>query len=102
MTGTMYLIIERHRSGDYTGDQRVSEMDRETVVKEITQGQYENVVRVVEVDLAHGKCRDATKEIAIDVCEIWSDRGGELLDWERDFIEEWVGFEAARAFPRAA
>ena len=102
MTNPLYIVFERHISGDYTADQRTSEMDRATVVKEIAQGQYEDIVRVLEIDPANGTCRDATKDIAIDVCEIWSDRGGELFDWERDFLEEWVSFEAARAFPRAA
>lgn len=102
MITPLYLVFERHHTGDYTADQRACEMGRATVTKEIAQGQYENVVCILEIDPANGTCRDATKDVAIDVCEIWADCGRELLDWERDFIEEWVGFEAAHAFPRVA
>jgi hypothetical protein len=43
------------------------EADRDTLVRNILEGQYESPVRVVAFNLAEGWCRDASAEIADEV-----------------------------------
>jgi hypothetical protein len=43
-----------------------------------------------------------TEDIAWEVSAVWSRDGEPLSDWQQDFIEQIIGLEAARAFPRAA
>lgn len=47
-------------------------------------------------------CNDVTEEVAWRVCEALRVNGEELSSWQRDFIEQNIGLEAALAFPRAA
>lgn len=98
----IYIVIVGHANGDYFPEQNVSETDRASVVKDIAEGQYGWLQRVLELNPVEGICRDVTEDIAWEVSTIWSMRGEPLSDFQRDFIEEQIGFAAARAFPRAA
>ena len=44
-------------------------LTRGAVIKDILDGQIEDVARVLEIDEAAGTCRDVTTEIANDVCD---------------------------------
>lgn len=98
----MYILIVGHANGDYFPEQNVSETDRASVVKDIADGQYGWLQRVFELNPVEGTCRDVTEDIAWEVSAIWSMRGEPLSDFQRDFIEEQIGFDAARSFRSAA
>lgn len=98
----IYIVIVGHANGDYFPEQNVSETDRASVVKDIAEGQYGWLQRVLEVNPVEGICRDCTEDVALSVSEIWADRGEPLTEFQRDFIEEQLGLDAARYFPRAA
>lgn len=98
---TLYLVIVGHKSGDFIPEQNVS-VDRKTVVRDIASGQYEGLVQVLECNPVEHVCDDVTKDLAWEVSALWSEYGEPLNDWQRDFIEQTIGIEAANAFPRAA
>lgn len=98
----IYIVIEGHLGGSYLPERNVSELDRKTTVKDIAEAQWDDVLQVIECSPAEHACLDVTKDIALDVSEVWADRGEPLADWQLDFIERHLGIETARHFRRAA
>lgn len=98
----IYLVIGTDKDGAYLPEQRISDLDRATVIKDIADGQYEDLIQVIECNPVEGICRDVTEDIAWEVSAIWSANGEQLSDWQQDFIEQIIGLDAAGAFPRAA
>ena len=98
----VYVVIVAHESGDFLPEQNVSEMDRKTVVRDIANGQHKELTQVLGCNPVEGICRDCTEDLAWEVSALWSEYGEPLDDWQRDFIEQTIGLEAANAFPRAA
>lgn len=64
---------------------------RATIVADIASAQHEDIKRIIAVDLANGKCWDASREIALDVLEIFRTERDEIPDWGRPFLEEHLG-----------
>ena len=67
-----YIVLVAHQSGEYLPEQSVSSLDRATVVKDIADGQYEDLIQVIELNPVEGTCRDVTEDIAWEVSAIWS------------------------------
>lgn len=57
-----YLVLCDHKDGPYIPETSVAWMDRATVTKHLTQGQYRQPVKVIEFIPVAGTCRDATDE----------------------------------------
>lgn len=98
----IYLLVAADKGGAYLPERKLSDLDRATTVKDIAAGQYEDLIQVIELNPVEGTCRDVTEDIAWEVSAIWSANGEPLSDWQQDFIEQTIGLEAARSFPRAA
>lgn len=98
----IYLVIGTDKDDAYLPERKLSDLDRATVIKDIADGQYEGLIQVIECNPVEGICRDVTEDIAWKVSAIWSANGEPLSDWQQDFIEQTIGLEAARSFPRAA
>lgn len=98
----IYLLVAADKGGAYLPERKLSDLDRATTVKDIADGQYEDLIQVIELNPVEGTCRDVTEDIAWEVSAIWSANGEPLSDWQQDFIEQTIGLEAARSFPRAA
>ena len=98
----IYLMIGTDKDGAYLPERKLSDLDRATVIKDIADGQYEGLTQVLEINPAEGICRDVTEDMAWEVSALWSRDGEPLSDWQRDFIEQTIGLEAARSYPRAA
>jgi len=98
----IYLVAAGHKDGGYLPERKLSDLDRATTVKDVADGQYEDISQIIECNPVEGTCRDVTEDIAWEVSAIWSANGEQLSGWKRDFIEQTIGLEAARAFPRAA
>ena len=96
------LLVAADKGGAYLPERKLSDLDRATVIKDIAGGQYEDLIQVIELNPVEGTCRDVTEDIAWEVSAIWSANGEPLSDWQQDFIEQTIGLEAARSFPRAA
>ena len=97
----VYVVIVAHESGDFIPEQPVY-VDRKTVVRDIANGQYEELVQVLECNPVEHICNDCSEDIAWEVSARWADDGEPLTDWQRDFIEQFLGLDVANAFPRAA
>jgi hypothetical protein len=74
--------------------------DRETVIRNLTEGQYNNPVRIVCFNTAEGSARDVTEEIAREIQDWASSKGEQLSPGLRDFID-WQIDQAARLASRS-
>src|SRR5215204_1826911 len=61
--------------------------DRESLVRDLMGGQYNNPARIVCFNTAQGTSRDATLEIAQEIQDRVSRKGEEISPGLRDFIE---------------
>lgn len=97
-----YLVIVNCPRGGYSPEQNVCEMDRATVLRDIANAQYDDLVQVLELNPVEKICNDVTADFCREVMELWESEGQPLRDWQFEFVETHVGFEAANAFKRAA
>ena len=68
-----------------------AETDRETVIRNLRSGQYNNPVRIVAFNTSEGWSRDVTREIAREIKERADRTGDKLSPGLRDFIEYQIG-----------
>ena len=61
--------------------------DRETVIRDLTVGQYNNPVRIVCFNTAEGRARDVTEEIVREIQDRAARKNEELSPGLREFIE---------------
>jgi hypothetical protein len=61
--------------------------DRETLIRDLTGGQYNNPVRIVAFNTAQGWSRDVTTEIAREVLDRASAKAEELTGAVQEFVE---------------
>jgi hypothetical protein len=97
-TQPLYLVLCGRKIDEYAPERDVKDMDRAGTIKDIADGQFENLTRVLEI----GSGADVTADLAKDVMTIWA-RSGEPLSYSQyQFVELHVGTRAARSFLRAA
>jgi len=61
--------------------------DRESLIRDLMGGQYNNPVRIVCFNTAQGTSRDATSEIAQEIQDRVSRKAEEISPGLRDFVE---------------
>jgi hypothetical protein len=64
-----------------------ADADRETLIQDLLDGQYEDPIRIVAFNTAQGWSRDVTKDIANELQEICAERG-ETPGSIEEFIRE--------------
>jgi hypothetical protein len=64
-----------------------SQADRETLIPDLLDGQYEDPIRIVAFNTAQGWSRDVTEEIASEPNQRCADRG-EVPSSLQDFLDE--------------
>ena len=62
--------------------------DRETIIRNMMSGQYQNPVRVVAFNTAEGWSRDVITEIAREIYSRAERSGDELSPGLRDFVDD--------------
>jgi hypothetical protein len=84
----IYLVVSH--GGTITPERNVSDLDRATTIKDIAEGQFTDVVQVLEMNPTEGTCRDVTEEIlraawpfGID----YNDFQAWLFDHKRDYLK---------------
>lgn len=97
-----YIAVCSSKTGNYVRERDVADTDRKTTVADISSGEIEDVVQVLEVNPVEGTCRDVTEDIAREVMTAWANDAEPLLDWQFDFVEQFVSMQAAQSFRRAA
>jgi hypothetical protein len=65
--------------------------DRETVIRNLMSGQYNDPVRIVAFNTTEGWARDVTEEIASVIRDRANRSGEELSAGLRDFIDREIG-----------
>jgi hypothetical protein len=84
----VYMVLDDFgQSGRVYREADEREADRETVLRDLIAGQYNNPVRIVCFNTAQGTSRDATTEIAQEIKDRSERKGDELSQGLRDFIE---------------
>ena len=75
--------------------------DRESLIRDLIDGQFNNPVRIVCFNTARGTSRDVTFEIAREIQDRVSRKGEEMSPGLRDFIE-WELDRAKRLYSHSA
>lgn len=75
----------------YFPELRKGDCTKATIVADIAGAHHEDIKRIIAVDIANGKCWDASKEIAEDVLAALRVDHEEIPCWIRDFLEEHLG-----------
>lgn len=58
-----YLVVVAHPRGDYLPERDVGDLDRATTVRHIREQQWNEVITVLEFNLAEGIICDRTEDI---------------------------------------
>jgi hypothetical protein len=80
-----------HGAQDYFPELKRSDMTFATIVADIASAQHEDIRRIIAVDLANGKCWDASVEVAKAVLDTHIREDGEVPRWSRAFLEDILG-----------
>ena len=60
-----YLVLDQFgRVGCCWRETDAEEADRETLIRDLVEGQYSHPLRIVAFNTAEGWCRDVTKDVA--------------------------------------
>lgn len=94
--GDHYLVIARHCAGNYAPERDESDLvSRERTVRDIYEGQIEDVASVIAFNPRAGTCRDATAEIARDVAGLHFTEATEPRWQRRDWLHRVLGVHQA-------
>ena len=87
----VYLVLDDFggRLGRAWRETDEDKADRVTLIRNLMDGQYNAPVLVVAFNVARGRCRDVTKEIAEDLASLCAQRG-EVPEAIADFIADHV------------
>lgn len=58
-----YLVVVAHPRGDYLPERDLADLDRATTVRHIRERQWNDVITVIEFNVAEGICCDRTEDI---------------------------------------
>ena len=97
-----YLTEIHHRDGNYFRGSLTADCRSWQVVAAIASGECERVMRVLAVNPQAGTCRDASREIAIDVLGQAIDLCNGVPDHCRDFLERHLGCAVVASAERQA
>lgn len=95
-----YIVICSSKKGPYIRERDIADCSRRETIKDIASGELTDVIQVFEINPVENICNDVTVDIAWGVSEFLAADGEPLNDYQRDYIEQTIGLEAARAFPR--
>jgi hypothetical protein len=94
--GDHYVVIAEHRSGNYAPERDEADLvSRDKTVRDIYEGQIEDVARVFVFNPVCGTSRDVTVEIARDVAGLHFTEQTEPAWERRDWLHEVLGCHQA-------
>ena len=84
----LYIVFVDHRSGIYTPERNLCDLDRKATVQDIATGQIEDVIAVHEYNPAERTSRDVTEDIMQEAADLILEdkRWIGLNDWQREFL----------------
>jgi hypothetical protein len=94
--GDHYVVIAEHRSGNYAPERDEADLvSRDKTVRDIYEGQIEDVAKVFVFNPVCGTSRDVTVEIARDVAGLHFTEQTEPTWGRRDWLHEVLGCHQA-------
>jgi hypothetical protein len=94
--GDHYVVIAEHRSGNYAPERDEADLvSRDKTVRDIYEGQIEDVAKVFVFNPVCGTSRDVTAEIARDVAGLHFTEQTEPTWERRDWLHEVLGCRQA-------
>ena len=88
----VYLVVDDlGHLGQIWREAGVEMTDLESVINDLMEGQYRYPVRVVAFNVAEGWCRDASKDIALELRRRCNLRLTELPERLQDFVTRFEG-----------
>jgi hypothetical protein len=82
-----YLVLDEFEKFRVYREADEAEADRNRVIEDISNGQYNRPVRVVSFNTAEGWPRDVTEDIANEILERALRRGDQLSPSAHEFVE---------------
>lgn len=79
-----YVVVCDHSGGGFLHERNVTDLDRATVIKDIADAQYDDILQILECDPAANTCRDVTREIAREACDRLDNLNDDSPDWQKD------------------
>lgn len=87
-----YIVVCDGSDDAYLPERKVSDLDRSTVVKDIADGQYEDLIQVIAFNPVEHTCDDVTSEIMGEAAFgiIKDTHYDDLSDWQREFVADYA------------
>jgi hypothetical protein len=84
-----YIVVSADRDGDMVYERAVADMDRASTVRDISYGQFGEVIHVIEFNIAEGIICDRTEDVLSEAAQFGGNdppplTGQNLLDWQAD------------------
>lgn len=89
---TLHMIVVRHPNGAYVPERNATDLGYAATVKDIVDGQVENIEAVFAFNPVEGWSHNVTEDIAIAIAERLSDFEP-VHQFLLDFVEEHAGPE---------
>lgn len=90
----MYITFCGQKIEEYAPERMTSDMGWFSTVKDIAEGQFENLSRVIEVSSG----RDVSQMMVRAAANIWANKGEPLSRWQRQLLELHLGVSFANQF----
>ena len=92
-----YLVLDDFDKFRVYREADETEADRGTVIRWISEGQYNKAVRVVSFNTAEGWSRDVTEDIANEILDIALREGEPLSRPAQEFVERVLDADIPKA-----
>ncbi|KQZ00785.1 hypothetical protein ASD45_07895 [Pseudolabrys sp. Root1462] len=87
---TVYIVLQDFgRVGRAYRETDEETADKDTLIEDILNGQFQQIVRIVAFNTAEGWSRDVTEDVARDVVEAAWHRGQPVSGGTRDFVDRY-------------
>jgi hypothetical protein len=89
---TVYLVVDGFGShGTVYRETEVEQTDLETVIADLTSGQFNDPVRVVAFNTLEHWAQDVSKDVALEIQSRSDIDGHDVPDALRDFVDSYAG-----------
>jgi len=85
-----YLVVDELETCSVYREADEVEANREDVIRQITQGQFNKAARVIAFNTAEGWARDATEDIANDIMHHALRKAEQLSRSAQEFVERML------------
>jgi hypothetical protein len=88
---TVYLVVDGFGLGSVYRETEIERTDLETVITDLTSGQFNDPIRVVAFNTLEHWAQDVSKDIALEIQSRCDIDGHDVPETLRDFVECHAG-----------